>query len=301
MISNLEHYKVFYYVGKCKSLTRAAEEMMISQPAVSQAMKQLERNVGSRLFSRSSKGVRLTPEGEVLYNYVKNGYEQIALGEKVLEKLMNLEAGEVRIGASDMTLQYYLLPYLEKFHEKYPDIKVYVTNGPTPETVQCLEEGVIDFGIVSTPFQEKKGLLVRPVKEIEDVFVAGHKYIHLKNHMTDFHELPDYPMIFLDRNTSTRRYIDSLLEENGIVLHPEFELSTSDMIVQFALRNLGIGCVMRDFALPHIETGKLFELRFNKMIKKRQFCIITEEGVPVSAAAKKLLELFGEPLEEKFT
>ena len=166
-----------------------------------------------------------------------------------------------------------------------------MTNGPTPETVQCLEEGVIDFGIVSTPFQEKKGLLVRPVKEIEDVFVAGHKYIHLKNHMTDFHEVPDYPMIFLDRNTSTRRYIDSLLEENGIVLHPECELSTSDMIVQFALRNLGVACVVWDFAQPYLEAGTLFELRFESSLPAREMELVTNEKLPPTSASAKFLEM----------
>ena len=154
MISNLEYYKVFYYVGKLGSLTHAAEELSISQPAVSQALKQLEDTLGTKLFVRASRGIRLTPEGESLYFYVKRGYEEIELGEKKLKKIMNLESGELRIGASDMTLQFYLLPYLEKYHEKYPHIKVTVTNAPTPETLQFLKEGKIDFGVVSTPFAE---------------------------------------------------------------------------------------------------------------------------------------------------
>ena len=128
MDGNLEYYKVFYYVAKEKSLTKAAELLSISQPAVSQSMKLLEANVGAKLFLRTARGVRLTPEGEILYDYVKGGYEQIAHGEQVLKKLMNLEAGELHIGASDMTLEFYLLPYLEKFHELHPDVKVKITN-----------------------------------------------------------------------------------------------------------------------------------------------------------------------------
>lgn len=109
--------------------------------------------------------------------------------------------------------------------------------------------------------------------------------------MTDFHELTEYPVISLEKNTSTRKYMDELLWQNQVVLHPEFELATSDMIVQFALSNLGIGCVVRDFAREYIESGKLFELRFNKMIPKRQICVITNQKMPVSFAAKRLLEL----------
>lgn len=291
MKANLEHYKVFYYVGKQESLTMAAKELAISQPAVSQAMKQLEGMLGVKLFVRSSKGIRLTKEGRLLYEYVQKGYEQMELGEQMLSRLTYLDAGELRIGASDMTLQYYLLPYLELFHEKYPGIRVYITNAPTPETLQNLQAGQIDFAVVSTPFEKQEHYQMTPVREIEDIFVAGHRYMHLKNHMTDFSQLQNYPIVSLEKNTSTRKYIDALLQKEGVILTPEFELATSDMIVQFAIRNLGIGCVVKDFALPYIESGRLFALRFNKMIPKREICIVTDKKNPASLAAQKLLEL----------
>ena len=138
MINNLEAYKVFYYVAKCGSVTKAAGELSISQPAVSQAIKQLENTLDAALFHRAAKGVRLTSEGELLYSYVAKGYEQIEMGVKKVHQMQNMELGEVRIRASDMTLQFYLLPYLEKFHEQYPGIKVIVTNAPTPETLNYL-------------------------------------------------------------------------------------------------------------------------------------------------------------------
>jgi DNA-binding transcriptional LysR family regulator len=291
MNGSMEYYKVFYYVAEYKSLTCAAEALSISQPAVSQSMKMLEETLDTKLFLRTSRGIRLTPEGEILYEYVKSGYEQIVHGEQVLKKLLNMEAGELHIGASDMTLQYYLLPFLEKYHERHPKIKVKITNGPTPETLQKMQDGRFDIALVSTPFEKQEGIEVIPVREIEDVFVAGRKYTQLKNHMTDFKELPDYPIISLEKNTSTRKYMDELLAQNGVVLSPEFELATSDMIVQFALRNLGIGCVVRDFAKTEIDSGRLFELRFNKMIPKRQICIVTNHRMPMSVAAKGLLEL----------
>lgn len=291
MKANLENYKVFYYVGKYESFTMAAKELAISQPAVSQAMKQLENILEVKLFVRGSKGIRLTKEGQLLYEYVQKGYEQMELGEQMLAKLTYLDAGELRIGASDMTLQYFLLPYLELFHEKHPGIRVYITNAPTPETLQNLQAGQIDFAVVTTPFEKEEEYQITPVREIEDVFVAGHRYMHLKNHMTDFSQLVDYPIVSLEKNTSTRRYMDELLEKEGVILTPEFELATSDMIVQFALRNLGIGCVVKDFALPYMESGKLFALRFNKMIPKREICIVTDKKMPGSFAAQKLLEL----------
>ncbi len=294
MINNLEYYKVFYYVAKYKSLTLAAGELAISQPAVSQSMKQLEATLGATLFVRVSKGVKLTKEGELLYSYVEKGYEQIALGEKKLQQMQNLDLGEVHIGASDMTLRFYLLPYLERFHEKYPGIKVKVTNAPTPETLQNLQEGKIDFGIVSEPFVKGEGRKITVVRQIEDVFVAGRKFIAYKNRMMDLKELEELPLICLEGGTSTRSYMDGLLQEKQVEIKPEFELATSDMIVQFALRNLGIGCVVRDFAKEYLESGQLFELRFHQRIPGRHFCLVTDVKNPLSAAAGNLLEMIYE-------
>lgn len=298
MVQNLEYIKVFYYVARCGSLSLAAGELAISQPAVSQSVRQLETQMGTRLFIRSAKGVRLTKEGELLYSYVSPGYEQIELGVKKLSLMKNLEMGEIRIGASDMTLRFYLLPYLEKFHEMCPKIRVIVTNAPTPETISFLTAGKIDFGVVSAPF-EARSLQTEAVREAEDIFVAGRRFIQFKNKTLDFKELEQLPLITLENNTSTRSYMDAFLKENGVRITPEFELATSDMIVQFALRNLGIGCVVRDFALPFLESGRLFELRFNKKIPERQFCIVTGGNETLSAAAAKLLELIREGIQEK--
>lgn len=294
MISNLEYYKVFYYVAEYGSLTRAAEKLSISQPAVSQALKQLEDLLQTKLFVRASRGIRLTLEGESLYLHVKKGYEEIELGEKKLLKMLNLESGELHIGASDMTLRFYLLPFLERYHEEYPHIKVMVTNAPTPETLVLLKEGKIDFGVVSTPFQESSEFSVLKVKEIEDCFVAGRKFMQYKNRMLDLQELEKLPMISLEKNTSTRTFMDRFLLKNGVEMHPEFELATSDMIVQFSKRNLGIGSVMKEFAAEELESGKLFELRFNKIIPKRHICVVTEKKTPISRAAKELLSMLHE-------
>lgn len=291
MLTNLEYYKVFYHVARAGSLTVAAKELNISQPAVSQSVKQLEGALGAKLFTRASRGVRLTGEGELLYRYVAKGYEQIMMGEQKLEQMLNLELGEIHIGASDMTLRFYLLPYLEQFHEKYPHIKVTVTNAPTPETLGNLRENKIDFGVVSTPFENEEGLKTVNVREIEDVFVAGRKFISYKNRMLDFQELEKIPIIFLEGATSTRSYMDSFLQKNNVSIRPEFELATSDMIVQFALRNLGVGCVIRDFAKEYLEDGRLFELRFNKIIPKRHFSVVTNSRNPLTAAARNMLEL----------
>ncbi len=287
---NLEYYKIFYYVASYKSITIAAEKLSISQPAVSQAVKHLEADLSCTLFVRTPKGVRMTKEGEMLFSYVQRGYETILSGEKKLLEMLNLEKGEICIGASDMTLQFYLLPYLEQFHEKYPKIRVTVTNAPTPETLKHLADGKIDFGIVSTPIEPHPHLKVTAVKEISDIFVAGKKFEHLKGKQLSYHKLEQYPVMCLEGATSTRRYVEEFLATEGVALKPEFELATSDMLIQFAIRNLGIASVVSEFAAEQMKNGTLFALQFDREIPKRQFCIVADDRVPLSAAAAKLLD-----------
>ncbi|MEY8356151.1 LysR family transcriptional regulator [Lachnospiraceae bacterium 54-53] len=291
MSSNLEYYKVFYYVAQLGSITLAAEKLCISQPAVSQAVRQLEQSLDSQLFLRTSKGVRLTREGEFLFGYIKTGLDNIWHGENMLRRMKDLDTGEVRIGASDMTLQFYLLPYLEKFHELFPGIKVTVSNGPTPETLRFLYDGKIDFGVVSTPFEAKSEVMRTDVKAIRNVFVAGDKFRYLEGKKLSYDILRELPCIFLEKNTSTRRFMDDYLAGHGVEVEPEFELSTSDMIVQFSMRNLGVGCVMSGFAQEALEKGNLVELEFLQKMPERHFSIITDSKTPVSPAGKRLLQL----------
>lgn len=230
---SLEYYKFFYYAAKCGSITQAAEALSVTQPArSSQALRTLAKSLGTDLFVRNGKGVHLTPAGEILFDYVKRGYEEIETGERKVLEMINMETGEIRIGASDMTLQFYLLPYLQRFHERYPGIRLNVTNGPTPETMHYLSEGRIDFGLVTTPLSRRKGFHSIAVRQIQDVFVAGTRFRKLKGEILPWSSLRELPVVCLEKNSSTRRYVDDFLMARGAAIHPEIELATSDMIVQ---------------------------------------------------------------------
>lgn len=286
---DLEYYKIFYHVVIAGGISAAAEKLCLSQPAVSQSVKHLETCMGTKLFIRMPKGVRLTTEGELLFSYIKKGYEYILLGERKFKEMLDLESGEIRIGASDMTLKYYLLPFLEMFHEKYPKIKVSVSNAPTPETLQLLESGAIDFGIISEPFEKKGDIIIDCVKSIQDIFIAGNKFKYLKNKKLSFSDLEKLPLICLEKSTSTRKFMDDFMEGNQIFLHPEIELATSDMIVQFSIRNMGVGIVVKNFAKNSLQSGELFQLEFEKEIPQRSICIATSRKIPMTKAAEKLL------------
>lgn len=288
---NLELYKVFYYIVKTGSISKASENLFISQPAVSQSIRNLEKKLGGKLFLRTPKGTMLTPEGQVLFNYIEPAYNMILAAENKFTEAINLGNGEIRIGASDMTLKFFLLPYLEEFHRLYPKVRIKVTNGPTPETISFLKSGAIDFGVVSLPISDDSALETINVMEIQDCFIASNRFATLASGKIHLKELAEYPVIMLEKNTSTRKYIDDYLSLNNVKIIPEIELATSDLLVQFARRGLGIACVVRNFAEDDIKNGNLFELDLIEKIPPRQICIIKLKNTPLSAAAVKFIEL----------
>ncbi|MDD4125033.1 MAG: LysR family transcriptional regulator [Eubacteriales bacterium] len=290
MNESLERYRIFYYTALCGNITAAAEKLYVSQPAVSQSIKQLERSLGCALFVRTSKGVTLTAEGKTLFQYVSKGVEQFQLGENRLREQLALDDGVIYIGASDMTLEFFLLPYLEKFHRMYPKIRISVTNGPTPETIKKLDGNLIDFGVVTEPVTASRGYGVIPVKQIEDIFICGKEYKSLASDTFKAASLAAFPLVMLESNTSTRRYAEDFLRQNNVNITPEFELATSSLIVQFVKRGLGIGCVVRDFAEKAMEEKSVFKLTLDLEIPKRNICIVKKDDIN-SKAAEKLLEL----------
>jgi len=291
MSITFDWYQTFYYVAKFQSISLAAEHLYISQPAVSQAIKALERSLGCKLFGRTSKGVSLTAEGETLFYYIEPGVEQIKLGEQKLKEVLELARGELRIGASDMTLEFYLLPYLEQFHRRYPAIKISVTNGPTPETIELLQQGKIDFGVVTEPFGTLKGFTSFPVGTVRDIFICSKHRAALCGKAHTPAELASYPLICLEQNTSSRRHVDMFFASHNLKLSPEFELATSDLIVEFVKRNLGIGCVVENFARDAIAAGIICELPAAEPIPERNIRVICSGKAPTTKAASALLEM----------
>jgi DNA-binding transcriptional LysR family regulator len=288
---NLDLYKVFYHVVQTGSISKASHELFISQPAVSQSVRQLESKLGGQLFYRTPKGIALTPEGQILYKYIEQGYNLIMLAETKFSEAVNLEAGVIRIGASDMTLKYFLLPHLEEFHKQYPKVRIKVTNGTTPETIESLKRGLIDFGVASLPLTDDRSLEVTEAMEIQDCFVSNYRFGALSDKEISISELADYPIIMLEKNTNTRKYIDTYLSGHSISIVPEIELATSDLLVQFARRGLGISCVVRNFAEEDIRNGSLFELRLKEGIAPRHIGIIKLRSVPLTAAARSFMQL----------
>ncbi|SDW56802.1 LysR family transcriptional regulator [Paenibacillus sp. CF384] len=292
MSINSEWYRSFYWTAKTGSLSRAAEKLHITQPAVSHILKQLESALGGQLFFRSAKGVVLTAEGDVLFRYIEQAFSFIESGEKRIAEMHNLDSGEIRIGASDTLCKHYLMPFLEQFHHQFPQVRIHVTNRTTPETIDLLTDGKIDFGIINLPASNAKIDIKRSLPQ-QDCLVGSKKYADLAGSTTplNVHELYRYPLLMLEPGGSTRRHLSEWAAEHGVQLQPELELGSIDLLLQFASRGFGLAFVIRNYIEQELASGELFEIPLQPPLPERYIGIATLRGVPLSAAANRFLSM----------
>ncbi|MEG1547743.1 MAG: LysR family transcriptional regulator [Clostridia bacterium] len=290
MNADLDLYSIFCTVARCGSLSHAARELYVSQPAISQSMHRLEYMLGCTLFTRTSRGITLTSEGRMLYSYANKAIGLIVAAEDKLNRMRTLQSGGLMIGASDTLCQYFLLPYLDAFHACYPEIQLQVTNRTTPETVELLKTGKVDIALVNLPVEDDS-LSVRDVQLVHDVFVASERFSHLKGHPVTLADLTHEPLVLLERASNSRKYIDDFASVCGLTLHPAIELGAHSLLIQFAKIGLGIACVTREFAAETLMSGELFEIELSNPMPSRGIGLISLEGVPLSAAADRFINI----------
>ncbi|KMY55853.1 LysR family transcriptional regulator [Bacillus sp. FJAT-27231] len=290
MISKLDLYKVFCIVGESGSFSKAAKALYMTQPAVSQAIMQLEGELDTRLFNRTPKGVTLTNEGSLLFEYVHSAINLIDVGEEKILEFKNLTTGELRIGVGDTISRYFLLPYLEAFHNKYPNIKFKIENGTTSELCAILKSGEVDIAICNFPIDDP-ALEQKACIEVQDIFVCGEKYKDTVPQPLSFHELAKQPLIFLEPRSISRRYAEDYILSKGVKIAPEFELGSHDLLLEFAKINLGIACVTREFSLEYLNKGLVYEVQLEDEIPKRHIGICFLKSVPLSTASMKFVEI----------
>ncbi|KJR97045.1 MAG: LysR family transcriptional regulator [Desulfobulbaceae bacterium BRH_c16a] len=282
-------YRVFYTVAMSGTVSAAAVTLHVSQPAVSKSVKKLEELTGCTLFFRSVKGVSLTTEGHILFEYVKNAFAHLQNGERILKRIREKGEGLVRVGISNTLCRYYFMPCLAEFHRRYPGIKITIVNRTSPETLQLLEQGKIDFGIISIP-RDTSRFFFRELLTIEDIFVAGSQYPELRNSQS-LSSLAGYPLMMLEKNNVTREYVDACMAERQAVLQPEIEIGSLDFLVEFARIGLGVALVIKNFVLEELRRGLLFEIPVLPRIPPRKVGIVTPKNVPLSLAAEAFISL----------
>ena len=267
---NHELYKVFYHVAKTLSFSEASKELFISQSAVSQSIKVLEKRLGQKLFIRSTKKVRLTKEGEILFSHVEPAINLISLGETRILEAKSLNGGQLSIGASDTICRYYLKPFLKEFHGRYPNVHIKVVNGTSLKCVEYLKNGVADLIVVNTPNSAlgQVGKVV-PVKEFKDIFVANRRaFPKLISGIQSVSELQKYPMMMLDKASTTSEFLHKLFLERHLELIPSIELASNDLLIDLARIGLGIACVP-EYCIDEEGETELFVVKMKDSLPER--------------------------------
>ncbi len=288
----LNLYNIFLAVAQTKSLSAASKRLFISQPAISKAIKQLENELGTALFFRSSKGVQLTDDGELLYSHVFNAINEINIGEQLLNSRKELGVGRIRFGASNTLCKYILLPKLQKYVRRNPHISISINCQSSIHTKALIDNCDIDIGLIATP-DYQKGLKLYSAGSIQDTFVASPGYIKnllLRENTTISNLFHGANLMLLTRDNVTRTYVDSYLNDSILSQTTLMEIGSMDLLIEFAKTGLGIGCVIREFVKSELESGALMEVTPpNLEIKKREVSYCVNSNLPLSNAALDFL------------
>ena len=287
---NYELYKVFYYVATSLSFSEASKKLYISQSAVSQSIKTLEKKLGQTLFIRSTKRVQLTPAGSLLLKHVEPAMNLISRGESQLLDSGTLGLGQLHIGASDTICRYFLVPYLKQFHKMFPNVPIKVTNATSIQCVELLDQRKVDLIVTNFPNTHlNHAYIQKTVCNFSDVFIANPAYFDLKDREISLAELNQYPIMMLDRKSTTSEFLHNLFLQHQLELIPEIELSSNDLLIDLARIGLGIAFIP-DYCLTK-ESRDLFVLKTREKLPMRQMAASVNTTLPISASTEEFLKL----------
>ena len=292
MAVRLELYRVFLEVAKQGNISAAAQNLFISQSAVSQSVKQLEEQLQVRLFSRSTRGVSLTSEGKLLLEYVSHALGLLQSGEEKIAASRQLLTGELIIGASDTVTKTYLLSRLEAFHKDYPDIRIRILNGTTSMVLDYLHAGQVDIAFASEAPDETV-YSVRHCVDTHTIFVAAPDYLEFDKVYT-MEEIAALPLILLERKASSRVYVERYFQDHGVQIHPEIELGSHNLLISLARIGLGVACVTEEFSLSGLSRGVIVPLKTDFEIPPRAVTMCTLQGVTPTSAANRFMDFITE-------
>lgn len=288
---NFDLYHVFCEVAREKSLSAAAKKLYVSQSAVSQSIKQIESALGAKLFDRKSRGVELTAEGKLLFEYADSAYTMLENAMEKFSDMQKLKFGNIKIGASDTVCALILTNVLKEFHTKYPDIKIQLINHTTGQLLSELRLGEIDMAFVTLPIEQTSGLKIQKITDINDCFVVSGKYSAIARRTVKLCELENYPVLMLDKKSSSRLYLDEFLRQKGIVIKPCVELASIDLLTRFAEIGIGVSAVIEQYVEDKLKSGELEKLHLSEPIPSRAIGLVTLGNVTPSPASEKFINM----------
>ena len=292
---NFELYRIFYVVANNLNITKASKELNISQPAISKSIKQLESMLGGQLFTRTKRRVILTNEGEELYKYIKTAIEYINNAENKFTELINLETGTIKIGISSTLTKKFLIPYLDKFHKLYPNIKIEIHTEMSSILFNKLTNGLIDIVIFNESNKiNNKDLNITRCKEIHDCFIINKDYLDLQNKNLSINDLNNYPLILQTKNSNSRSYLDKFCDNLDIKLNSTIDLASFSLVTEFTKIGFGIGYSTIEYIKKELNNKELYILNIKETIPPRYISLATSNNHIPNFSTKKLIEIIKE-------
>ncbi len=289
---NYEYYRAFYYVAVYKSFTKAAAALQSNQPNITHTINRLESELNCKLFIRNTRGVRLTPAGEELFQHVKVAVEQFQQGEEKITQNSDLTRGSICIGASETALNVYLLPKLKHFHLNYPDIRLRILNHSTPQAVLAVKNGEVDFAVVTTPTTSTTPPLKQVIlADFHEILIGGKSFAHLTDKSLSLSEIQNYPFIGLGRDTMSFHFYNEWFLKHHLNFQPDTEVATSDQILSLVKHELGLGFLPKPMAAAPLTHHEIVSIPLSESIPIRHICIIYDTKRPLSRAAQELKQL----------
>ena len=286
-----DYYRIFYYVAKYKSFTRAASILMNSQPNITRSMNNLERQLGCKLFIRSNRGVRLTSDGQNLYKHVAIAFEQLQTAERELENAANLQSGSITISATETALHGILLPVLRTYHADYPDIHLRILNQKTHSAVESVRNRLADLAVVTTPTQITRPLQETRLVDFHEVLVCGERYAHLADEPRHLADITSLPIVSLARESMTFQFYNDFFFQYGLDYTVDVEAATADQLLPLITNDLGIGFVPESLIEGRNLTGQVYRIPLIEKVPVRSICLVEYAGTALDSAAARLKEM----------
>ena len=288
---NFEYYKIFYYVAKYGSFTKAARALGSTQPNVTRAMNCLEQQLHNTLFIRTNRGIQLTPEGEQLYTHVSVAMAQLFIAEEELSDSASLTHGSVTIGATETALNIFLVDQLKSFHQSYPGIRLKIYNYSTPQALEAVRSGKVDFAVVSTPVETAGPLKVTSLASFQDILVGGRTFEHLTSRAVSLSELKEYSLMGLGRETMTYKFYNRFFMTHGQEFAPDIEVATTDQILLMVKSELGLAFVPEPMTRESLKKEEIVTIQLQEEIPIREICLVYDYQHPLNSAARQFVTM----------
>ena len=267
---NYTYLNVFYTVAKLQNISKAAEELGVTQPAVSRIISNIEKEYHTKLFFRSKTGVSLTRDGQNLFEMIKAPLIELEKVSNNLSSNKTLDKVTIHIGATSTALYCYLFKHLEDDIKKiFPNVNFKIYSDSSTKLLNMVSNGSIDFAFITTPYQGREDLETHNVVKLNDILIAPISYKDQIKDKVSIKDLENYPFILLSKEMQFREYIDNFLNKYKVHVTPVYETDSSAILTPFVELGYGLTFIPDEMAIKSINEGKCYQVNIREKLPDR--------------------------------